>query len=262
MEIADLFDVKDKVVLVTGGSRGVGRYIAQAFVENYAKVYITNRNSEQSHRTAVELNKLNKGKCYSIPADLSKVENIIKFVEEFNKHETRLDVLVNNAGAAWGEPLEKHSEKGFDKILTLNLKGIFFLTQKLLPHLINASKVNMNPNIINIGSIQGILAFSTNTFAYDASKAAVHHLTKSLANVLSKSNIRVNAIALGYYKTKMNNQNEKFNQFLKYVPLKREGKDYEIGGVCLFLASKAASYITGAIVSVDGGVAVSMMPNL
>ena len=199
----DLFSIEGKVALVTGGSRGIGEMIAAGFLANGAKVYISSRKAEVCDATAERLANEYGGECISIPADLSNLEGIGALAKELSAKENSLDILVNNAGASWGEPIEEYSELGWDKVMDTNVKGIFFLTQQLLPLLRESGKSDNPSRVINIGSIDGIKTGTFDAFSYGPSKAAVHHLTRVLAARLIKDQIIVNAIAPGPFPTWM-----------------------------------------------------------
>ena len=199
----DLFSIEGKVALVTGGSRGIGEMIAAGFLANGAKVYISSRKAEVCDATAERLAKEYGGECISIPADLSNLEGISALANELSSKEKSLDILVNNAGASWGEPIEDYSELGWDKVMDTNVKGIFFLTQQLLPLLRESRTADNTSRVINIGSIDGIKTGTFDAFSYGPSKAAVHHLTRVLAARLIKDHIIVNAIAPGPFPTWM-----------------------------------------------------------
>jgi NAD(P)-dependent dehydrogenase (short-subunit alcohol dehydrogenase family) len=248
-----LFSVSDKVALVTGGSRGIGLMIASGYVEAGAKVYITSRTAEVCDAVADELSKI--GRCISLPHDLSTMDGVQSLVADIAGRENRLHILVNNAGAAWGEPIETFPEHGFDKITDLNLKSLFFLTRDLLPLLENAAVPEDPARVLNIGSIDGLRVPFVPNYSYAAAKAAVHHLTRMLAVHLGGRAITVNAIAPGFFPSKMTralleNHREAFE---KACPLGRIGEPSDMAGIAIFLASKAASYINGAVIPVDGG---------
>ena len=249
-----LFDVTDKVVLVTGGSRGIGEMIARGFVEAGAKVYISSRKAEVCEALAVELSKI--GSCTAIAADLSTEAECARLAREMAACESQLDVLVNNAGAAWGAPLAEYDEAAFERVLALNVKGVFHLTRFLRSMLEAAGAKDSPSRVINIGSIDGIHVPSMETYAYSASKAAVHQLTRHLAKVLAPR-VTVNAIAPGPFESKMMKATlEAFGDSIaEAAPLKRIGRPSDMAGTAIFLASPAASYITGVILPVDGGIA-------
>ncbi len=249
-----LFDVSGKVALVTGGSRGIGAMIAEGFVANGVKTYISARKAEACDETAARLSE--QGECISIPADLSTMEGIELLADEIKSRESQLDILVNNAGATWGAPLEKFPEAAWDKVMDINVKGPFFLTQVLLP-LLEASASQEDPaRIINIGSVDGLNVNRLETFSYGPSKAAVHHLTRTLASHLADRFITANAIAPGPFPSKMTaGIAKKFgDQIAAGVPLKRWGEPGDMAGAAIFLASKAGSYVDGVILPVDGGI--------
>lgn len=249
-----LFDVSGKVVLVTGGSRGIGEMIATGFVEAGAKVYISSRKAVVCDALAAELSK--RGDCTSLPADLSTEAECRRLAGELAKREDHLDVLVNNAGATWGAPMAEYDEVAFERVLALNVKAIFHMT-KFLRTMLEASGSAESPSrVINIGSIDGIHVPSMETYAYSASKAGVHQLTRHLAKFLAP-NVTVNAIAPGPFESKMMHATlETFgSEIAAAAPMKRIGRPSDMAGAAIFLASPAASYITGVVLPVDGGIA-------
>jgi NAD(P)-dependent dehydrogenase (short-subunit alcohol dehydrogenase family) len=250
----DLFDISGKVALVSGGSRGIGEMIAEGFVANGVKTYISSRKAEACDATAARLSE--QGECISIPADLSGLDGINALVNEIKGREGQLDILVNNAGATWGQPIEEFPEHGWDKIMDINVKGPFFLTQALLPLLEKAATAEDPARIINVGSIDGLNANRLPTFSYGPSKAAMHHLTRVLASHLAGRNITSNAIAPGPFPSKMMASTlENFGEEIRQgVPLKRIGEAQDMAGVAIYLASRASSYVTGVVIPVDGGV--------
>jgi NAD(P)-dependent dehydrogenase (short-subunit alcohol dehydrogenase family) len=252
--MTSLFDVSNKIVLVTGGSRGIGKMIARGFVEAGAVVYISSRKAEVGDALAKELSKI--GPCTSIPADLSKESECLRLANELIEREAHLDVLVNNAGATWGAPMDEYDEAAFERVLALNVKGVFHMTKFLRP-LLEVTGTEENPSrVINIGSIDGIHVPAMETYAYSASKAAVHQLTRHLAKYLAPK-ITVNAIAPGPFESKMMHATlEAFGDAIAdAAPMKRIGRPSDMAGAAIFLASPAASYITGVILPVDGGIA-------
>jgi NAD(P)-dependent dehydrogenase (short-subunit alcohol dehydrogenase family) len=252
--MTSLFDVSNKIVLVTGGSRGIGEMIARGFVEAGAVVYVSSRKAEVGDALAKELSKI--GPCTSIPADLSKESECLRLANELIEREAHLDVLVNNAGATWGAPMDEYDEVAFERVLALNVKGVFHMTKFLRP-LLEVTGTEENPSrVINIGSIDGIHVPAMETYAYSASKAAVHQLTRHLAKYLAPK-ITVNAIAPGPFESKMMHATlEAFGDAIAdAAPMKRIGRPSDMAGAAIFLASPAASYITGAILPVDGGIA-------
>jgi len=255
--VKQLFDVGGKAVLVTGGSSGIGRMIAQGFVENGARVIISSRKADVCEVVAAELSKL--GSCVALPADLSTEAGCIGLARELAEREPALHVLVNNAGAAWGAPLEEYPDAAWDKVLALNVKSVFHLTRALLPQLEAAASEEDPARVINIGSVDGIQVPLLETYAYSSSKAAVHHLTRVLARRLAPKHITVNAIAPGPFESKMMAATlERFGDALRdTVPLRRIGRPEDMAGVAIFLASQAGAYLTGAVVPVDGGISTT-----
>jgi NAD(P)-dependent dehydrogenase (short-subunit alcohol dehydrogenase family) len=252
--VNSLFDVSGKVVLVTGGSRGIGEMIATGFVDAGAKVYISSRKADVGDALAAELSK--RGECTSLPADLSTEAECRRLAGELAKREDHLDVLVNNAGATWGAPMAEYDEVAFERVLALNVKAIFHVT-KFLRDMLEVNGTAESPSrVINIGSIDAIHVPSMETYAYSASKAGVHQLTRHLAKFLAPD-VTVNAIAPGPFESKMMHATlEAFgNEIAAAAPLKRIGRPSDMAGAAIFLASPAASYITGVVLPVDGGIA-------
>lgn len=249
-----LFDVKGKVVLVTGGSRGIGEMIARGFVDAGAKVYISARKADACNALADELAEI--GQCVSIPADLSREDECRRLADEIGTREDHLDILVNNAGATWGAPMADYDEAAWERVLSVNVKAVFHLTKFLRPMLEAHANPDEPSRVINIGSIDGLHVPSMDTFAYSASKAAVHQLTRHLAKTLAP-NVTVNAIAPGPFESKMMRATlAAFGDAIAgAAPMKRIGRPADMAGAAIFLASPAASYITGVILPVDGGIA-------
>jgi NAD(P)-dependent dehydrogenase (short-subunit alcohol dehydrogenase family) len=257
INVKDLFSIAGKVALVTGGSRGIGMMIARGYVEAGAKVYICSRKKEACDRVAAELSEI--GQCISIPADISTAEGSKQLAGELSSREQSLNILVNNAGAAWGATLEEYPEIGFDKVMDTNVKGIFFLTQHLLPLLERAARPEDPARVINIGSIDGIKVPFVENYAYAPSKAAVHHLTKVLAVKLGKRAITVNAIAPGPFESKMTEwllDNYK-STIEASCPLGRIGSPADMAGAAIYLASRAGAYVNGVVIPVDGGICIT-----
>ncbi len=253
LAINDLFSVAGKVAIVTGGSRGIGRMIAEGFVENGVRTYITARKADACAETAAELSK--KGECIALSADLSTKEGREAFVAEITAREAKIDILVNNAGAAWGAPFEEYPDEGYDKVMDINVKAIFTLTRDLMP-LLKQGASQQNPSrVINIGSIDGLRVSTMDNFAYGASKAAVHFLTKNLALRLGPKGVTVNAIAPGAFQSNMMNATlEKFQDKIESEnPLGRIGSPEDMAGLALYLASNASKYMTGQVIALDGG---------
>ncbi|CAO3615088.1 unnamed protein product [Mucor fragilis] len=259
MDIQNLFSVKDKVVLVTGGSRGIGEMIATGFVQGGAKVYISSRSAKACDEVAAKLTALGPGQCIALPADLQNVEDIKKLVAELSKRETHLDVLVNNAGATWGASLDTYPDAAFQKVMNLNVTRIFTLTQACLPLLRANATQDIPSRVINIGSINGEAPPGMETYAYSASKAAIHHLTRHLAGRMGREHILVNAIAPGSFPSKMMaaTLKERGDAIISAVPIGRVGSPEDVAGTCIYLSSRAGQYTVGAVIVVDGGALVS-----
>ena len=259
----NLFSIEGKTALVTGGSRGIGEMIAAGFLANGAKVYISSRKAETCDATAKRLQEEYGGECISLPADLSNLEGIESLVGQLS--DTSLDILVNNAGASWGEPIDEYSEKGWDKVMDTNVKGVFFLTQKLLPLLRSSGTAEDPSRVINIGSIDGIKTGLFDAFSYGPSKAALHHLTRVLAASLVKENIIVNAIAPGPFPTWMLSTGVGGGGDLDIDwaavgdsnPRGRVGTPEDIAGLAIFLCSRAGAYTVGETITCDGGAVAS-----
>ncbi len=255
-----LFGVEGKRVVVTGGSRGIGAMIAEGFVRAGADVVISARKAEACDATAAELDALDGGSCTSVPADLSTSEGIDGLVAAVaDRFGGELDVLVNNAGATWGAPLDDYPESAFDKLFDINVKGAFLLTQALLPALRAAASEDDPSRVINIGSIDGIRVPAMETYAYSTTKAGILALTRHLAKNLVRDHVLVNAIAPGPFESKMMafalGSEEGRDMVAAGVPAKRIGRPDDMAGAALFLASRAGAYCVGETVVVDGGIA-------
>jgi NAD(P)-dependent dehydrogenase (short-subunit alcohol dehydrogenase family) len=256
MTASDLFDIAGKTALVTGGSRGIGLMIAEGFVDAGVKVYISSRKAEVCEEVAAQLS--TRGSAIAVPADLSTEAECRRLADEIGTRENSLDILVNNAGATWGAPLAEFDEAAFERVLALNVKGVFHLTKFLVPLLQAAGTVDEPARVINIGSIDGIQVPTLETYSYSASKAAVHQLTRHLAKRLAPL-VTVNAIAPGPFESKMMAATlEAFGeQIAANAPLKRIGRPDDMAGAAIYLSSRAGSYLTGAIIPVDGGIATT-----
>jgi NAD(P)-dependent dehydrogenase (short-subunit alcohol dehydrogenase family) len=255
----ELFSVQGKTAVVTGGSRGIGLMVARGYVQAGARVYVSSRKAEVCERVAAELSHDGEGGCLPLPADLSSEEGCLGLARALAEREQRLHVLVNNAGATWGAPLEQFPAAAWDKLLNLNLKAPFFLTRALLPLLEAAAAPGDPARVINVGSIDGIQVPPFPTYAYSASKAGLHHLTRVLARELGPRGITVNAVAPGPFESKMMAQTLRdFGEaIVASAPLGRIGRPDDMAGVALFLASRAGAYVTGAVIPVDGGIATT-----
>ena len=249
----NLFDIRGKVALVTGGSRGIGLMIAEGFVDAGAKVYVSSRKKEVCDEVAAALS--TKGECISLPGDCGTEAGCRALADALAAREKALHVLVNNAGANWGAPLESYPDTAFDKVFALNVKGVFHLTRACLPLLESASKPGDPARVINIGSIDGLQAPMLETYAYSSSKAAVHHMTRVLAHRFAPK-ITVNAVAPGPFESKMMHETlERFHDsIVGSCPMGRIGDPADMAGVAIYLSSKAGAYVTGAVIPVDGGI--------
>ena len=266
LAIGDLFGVKDKVVLVTGGSRGIGEMIAAGFLANGAKVYISSRKADACDATAERLAAEYGASCVSLPANLAELQGIDALVAAIGDREAQVDVLVNNAGVSWGAPLDDFPEVGWDKVFDTNVKGVFFLTQRLLSKLEEGATAEDPARIINIGSIDGIRSPTFDTWSYGASKAALHALTRQMGNRLAKRNIVANAIAPGPFPTWMLStgvgtggdvEGTDWDALGRTVPRGRVGTPEDVAGLSIFLASRAGAYVVGEVIALDGGIVVS-----
>jgi NAD(P)-dependent dehydrogenase (short-subunit alcohol dehydrogenase family) len=253
----DLFSVSGKVAVVTGGSRGIGAMIAAGLVRAGCRVYITARKAEACDAKAAELSQF--GECISVPLNLADPEAAAELVRRLCEREDRLHILVNNAGASWGAPLEDYPLEAFDKLWGINVKGLFHLTVLSLPLLRAAATADDPARVINIGSIDGLGIPAMETYAYSTTKAGVHMLTRHLASKLARDSITVNAIAPGPFDSKMMafalDDPQTRAAIAASVPLGRVGEPDDVAGTAIFLASRAGRYLTGAVIPVDGGLA-------
>jgi NAD(P)-dependent dehydrogenase (short-subunit alcohol dehydrogenase family) len=256
MKIENLFSVAGKTAVVTGGSRGIGEMITRALVENGARVIISSRKASDCDALAAELGP----NCIALPADLSQMAEIDRFAAAVAAQFPQLDILFNNAGASWGAGIDDFPEVGWDKVMDLNVKSVFFLTQKLLPQLAAAASPEQMARVINIGSIDGQHVSDLETYSYAASKAGVLHMTRMMAKFLGPRHIAVNAIAPGFFPSKMTASiAEEFREaFRTATPMQRWGDPDDMAGVALFLASRASGFMTGSVVTVDGGYATTV----
>lgn len=253
----NLFDVSGKVALVTGGSRGIGEMIAEGYVKNGVRVYISARKAEACDQTADRLSEF--GECISVPADLSTQEGLMKLVGNIREREEKLDILVNNAGATWGASFDEFPPQGWDKIMDINVKSPFFLSQQLIDLLVASGSHEDPARIINIGSIDGLRVSDIETYSYAASKAAIIHLTRMMAKYLVKRHITVNAVAPGPFESKMmaHTLATMKDAVVAQVPRGRIGQPEDMAGVAIYLASQAGSYLNGVVIPVDGGISTT-----
>jgi NAD(P)-dependent dehydrogenase (short-subunit alcohol dehydrogenase family) len=251
-----LFEISGHNALVTGGSRGIGKMIAGGLLDAGANVIISSRKAADLQATAEELS--TRGNCTAIPADLSIPEGAAELARAVAEKFDRLHILVNNAGATWGAPLEEFPAHGWDRVVHTNVEGIFHLTTALLPALRAAATESDPARVINIGSIDGLRAPAMENYSYSASKAAVHMLTRHLAKRLASEHITVNAIAPGPFESKMTafmlDSQDAREIVERMVPLGRIGRQDDAAGLTIFLASRAGSYLTGAVIPLDGGI--------
>ncbi|NOZ41561.1 MAG: SDR family oxidoreductase [Alphaproteobacteria bacterium] len=241
----NLFNISGKIAVVTGGSRGIGAMIARGFVENGARTYVCSRSGTQPQA----------GAAIALKADLSTLKGIEKFVDDLSAREQKIDILVNNAGAVWAAPIDDFPESGWDKVMDINLKSMFFLTQKFLPLLRKSASGDSLARIINIASVDGLSVPDFETYSYSASKAAVIHMTKVLAKRLARERITVNAIAPGAFPSDMTKVILKKHKqmMLDQIPLGRIGEAQDMAAAAIYLSSRAGSYVTGITLTVDGG---------
>ncbi len=247
-----LFSLEGRTALITGGSRGIGRMIAAGFLAQGARVYISSRKAAACDKTAAELS--GAGPCFSLPADVSTLEGARALVKAYAARESKLDILVNNAGAAWGAPFDEFPENGWDKVVDLNMKMPFFLTQAFAA-MLRKSAEGAPAKVINIASIDGISVNMQETYSYAASKAGQIHLTRRMALRLIKDNIVVSAIAPGAFASEMNKDaRDRADEVIKRIPAGRIGRDEDMAGAAIYLASRAGDYDVGSTLVVDGGV--------
>ncbi|WP_164117841.1 SDR family oxidoreductase [Sphingorhabdus sp. Alg239-R122] len=257
MDVQRLFSLDGRVALVTGGSRGIGKMIAEGYIKSGAKVYITARKADVCDATAEELGE----NCVSIPGDISSIEGCEMLAAELAKREDKLDILLNNAGAAWGAEFSDFPEIGWDKVMDLNVKSPFFLTQKLHSLLKNAASGERPAKVINVASIDGMKINPWETYSYQASKAALIHLTRRMAVRLLQDNIIVSGIAPGAFQSEMNKAARDYADVVaKAIPAKRIGTPEDMAAVGIYLASRAGDYVVGTTIPVDGGVVNAFAP--
>ena len=251
----NLFSLEGRTALVTGGSRGIGKMIAAGFLEYGAKVYISARKAQACNTTAAELS-AKGGTCISLPQDISTVAGCRALAEEIRRREPQLDILVNNAGAAWAAEFDEFPEDGWDKVMNLNVKSPFFLTQALHSALKAAASDERPAKVINIASIDGIRLNPLETYSYHASKAALIYLTRRMAAKLVADRIVVTAIAPGPFASEMNRAaRDQADVVAARTPLRRIGRDEDMAGTAIYLASRAGDYVVGDTIAVDGGIA-------
>ncbi len=258
MDLNSLFNLEGRVALVTGGSRGIGRMIVEGYLAaGCARVYISARKVEQIEDTVAEFG----DRVIGIPMDISTVAGCEQLAHEIASREEKLDILVNNAGAAWGADFGQFPENGWDRVMDLNVKSLFFLTQALHGTIKAAATFDRPAKVINIASIDGYKINPWQTYSYQASKAAVVHLTRRLAAELVKDNILVSGIAPGAFQSDMNKAaRDHADAVGKGIPFPRIGTPEDMAGLAIFLASRAGDYIVGETVVCDGGIVNASLP--
>jgi 2-deoxy-D-gluconate 3-dehydrogenase len=260
MDTTNLFSLKGRTALITGGSRGIGKMIADGFVAQGARVYISSRKADACDQTAAELSS-GGGTCISLPQDVSTVDGARALAKAYAAREPSLDILVNNAGAAWLAAFDDFPEKGWDKVMDLNVRSPFFLTQAFVSPLRAAARPDRPAKVINIASIDGIYLTPLETYSYAASKSALIQLTRLMASRLAEDHIVVTAIAPGPFASDMNvRARDHEADTAARVPVKRIGTDLDMAGAAIFLASRAGDFVVGSVVTVDGGIAYAMSP--
>ena len=260
----ELFSAKERTALVTGGATGIGRICAEALLSAGARVLIVSRKAEACEAVAKELSAL--GPCEGFGGTVASEEGVKALAAETRRRTDKLDILINNAGATWGAPFETFEWKAWERVLSVNVAGLFTLTRDLMPLLFQSGTEERPANVINIGSVMGTVTQADRSYSYSASKAAVHHLTRILAADFAGRYVTVNAIAPGPFKTKMTafslDKDEGLAAAMESVPMKRVGRPQDIAGTVLYLTGLGGAYTTGAIIPVDGGGSVYAPPPL
>lgn len=260
MDIQSLFSLEGRIALVTGGSRGIGKMFVEGLLAaGAARVYISARKADQMQAT---IDEFGADKVIGIPADLSQMDGMIALAEELKARESRLDILINNAGAAWGQPYLEFSEAGWHRTMDLNVKTPFFLTQKLHDLLVEGGKAGHPAKVIHVSSIDGQRINPWETYAYQASKAAVIQLTRRMAARLIRDNIVVTSIAPGAFPSEMNKAaKDAPDASAAGIPAKRIGTAEDMAAAAIYLCSRAGDYVVGETLTVDGGVVNALLPN-
>ena len=258
--IDHLFSIEGKTALITGGSSGLGLMMAKGMLQNGVKLIIASRKQEKCDMALAELEQY--GECSAIVADVTKSSNRERLVKAIGEKFGSLSILINNAGSNWGSRLEDYPDEGFAKVIDTNLNAVFALTRDCIPYLEKAASAEDPARVINIGSMDGLsipIVQRVPTFAYSASKAGLHHLTRALAIDLAPKNITVNAVAPGFFESRMTDY--VFEHFLEDIkddcPMHRVGRPQEIVGIITYLASRAGAYTNGTVIPVDGGTSIS-----
>lgn len=258
-EPSDLFSVRGRTALVTGGATGLGRICAEALLGAGARVLIASRKAEACEAVAEELSAL--GSCEGFGGTVASEAGVTALSAEVRSRTDALHILVNNAGANWGSSFETYPWKAWDRVLSTNVTGLFSLTRNLAPMLIAAATTDRPSTIVNMGSVMGYVTQSETAWAYAASKAAVHHLTRILAAEFAPRQVTVNALAPGPFPTNMTkfamSDEAGLARSVRAVPMGRVGRADDLAGPLLFLTGRGGAYTTGAILPVDGGVGVT-----
>ncbi|WP_296722155.1 SDR family oxidoreductase [Erythrobacter sp.] len=260
MDIQSLFSLEGRIALVTGGSRGIGKMFVEGLLAaGCARVYISARKVEQMQAT---IDEFGADRVIGIPADLSQMDGMVSLADEMKARESRLDILINNAGAAWGQPYLEFSEAGWHRTMDLNVKTPFFLTQKLHDLLVAGGKAGHPAKVIHVSSIDGQRINPWETYAYQASKAAVIQLTRRMAARLIEDNIVVTSIAPGAFPSEMNKAaKDAPDASASGIPAKRIGTAEDMAAAAIYLCSRAGDYVVGDTLTVDGGVVNALLPN-
>ncbi len=261
MDLQSLYSLQGKIALVTGGSRGIGAMIAEGLVAAGCRVYISSRTADECRQTARRLSDNYESDCIAVPGDLSSNDGVDALADDISCREQTVNILINNAGAIWAESFESFPEMGWDKVMTLNTKSAFFLTQRMLKLLKAGASADDPARVINITSILGARSDAMDNYSYCASKAALVQMTRNLAYDLARESITVNGIAPGFFPSNMTAsimEDEDANTaLLKLARFWRYGTTEDIAGLASYLCSKSGSFVTGENIAVDGGLLLS-----
>jgi len=262
-----LFSLHGKTALITGGATGIGRMAAEALMKAGARVLIASRKGDACEAVAAQLNAMDApGTVEGFAGDVGTEAGVDALVSEVKKRTQSLDILMNNAGITWGAPLGQFPHHAWEKVMSVNVAGVFDLTQKLLPMLIASGSVDDPARVVNVGSVMGEIPMGDGAYSYAASKAAVIHMSKILAKELAGQHVTVNALAPGPFVSRMTAfataDEEKREKVGGDVPLGRVGRDEDIAGCMLFLCGRGGAYVTGAVIPVSGGINVMSGHNI